>query len=234
LEQRAKKCGEEPACPLCHVKFAQSLPVPQPFEDPEAWYSALDFSGCGNVSRSDILGALHATLHVRSRWLDQIVCNQENLGDTVSLKECQALLKRIERDQGSAQAKAHDKKIPDHIQHKHAWFDYWDTDGAGLLTQEEVTRALLKTLHSKDALSVHDAIAKAWKEVDQFDSGLVDSERVLHPGTGLLDRVIQHMSTDEITVASRSKSKLRKAVKAVMSANHHKADIDVLLPVCKF
>lgn len=211
IEQRAKAFGDVPFCPVCQVPFSGFVSIPKPFEDPENFYAALDVAGCGNVSRSEVVAALQATTNVNPRWIEKSINPLGSNTGSISPKECEALLLHVEEN---FKAKAEKEKVPS-LQQRHAWFNYWDKDGTGLLTQEEVTRALLKTLREFDAFRIHEAVANIWPEVDEFDSGLVDSDRVLCAGSGLLDRVIKYAS------ASPGKDKWRRAVFDVMSSNNN-------------
>jgi hypothetical protein len=190
-------------------------------EDPEAWYAALDVARNGKVSCSEVVDALHATLRVKSQWLQQNFGFPGKYNSTISARECEALLLDIDQ-KFTASAKASKSKVPN-VQQRHAWFDHWDVNGAGLLTQEEVTRALLKTLREFDALTIHDAVASLWPQVDEFNSGLVDSEAVLVPGSGLLDRVVKYASGNAVG----ARRKFRVAVLGVAACKPRSRDAKI-------
>lgn len=211
LEQRAKAFGDEPFCPVCQVPFSGYVPIPKPFEDAKGWYAALDVTGSHNVSHSRFVDALQATTNIKPRLIEKIISSRRWHDGAISPQECEELLLHVEQN---FQAKTEKAKVPI-VEQRQIWFHYWDVDGTGLLSQEEMTRALLKTLREFDAFSIHEAVANVWPEVDEFNSGLVDLKMVLSEGSGLLDRVIKYASTSS---NKRKNSKLRKAVFNVMSS----------------
>jgi Ca2+-binding EF-hand superfamily protein len=66
---------------------------------------------------------------------------------------------------------------------KDGWYRYWDEDNDGTLQQEEVVRALLKTLKlttNQDRVrQMRETIAAIWPIFDTDGSGSVDQEEFL-------------------------------------------------------
>lgn len=73
--------------------------------------------------------------------------------------------------------------IPDMRTDKDGWYRYWDEDNDGTLQQEEVVRALLKTLKlttNQDRVrQMRETIAAIWPIFDTDGSGSVDQEEFL-------------------------------------------------------
>jgi len=73
--------------------------------------------------------------------------------------------------------------IPDMRRDKEGWYRYWDEDGNGSLDQEEVARALLKTLRlTSNQLRVtqmRETLRAIWPIFDTDGSGAIDREEFL-------------------------------------------------------
>ena len=83
--------------------------------------------------------------------------------------------------------------IPDLVSDKTGWFTYWDEDNSGELDQEEVVRALLKTLNmTSDQAQVRNmrsTVSAIWPIFDDDGSGTISREEFLKTD-GLADTVI--------------------------------------------
>jgi hypothetical protein len=84
--------------------------------------------------------------------------------------------------------------VPDIASERLRWFDYFDDDGSGALSQEAVTRGLIKT-YGTDLAQVSqvrelvDAVWGLFAEGGTAD-GLVTREAFLRPADGLADAII--------------------------------------------
>jgi len=138
------------------------LPLPHPFEDPDGWYQALDVFGSNRLPREKVLEALVATLPVQVKALRAAVWKKGQLRGKLSFAECQEVLDHLKMEFPKIQ-RCQAPTLPD-IEQTEDWFAYWDAGGAGVLTQEETTRAILKSFPNHDLPVLRAAVDVAWQE----------------------------------------------------------------------
>ena len=81
-------------------------------------------------------------------------------------------------------------------------YDYWDEDRSGSLEQEEVVRALLKTLQlttdQERVAEMRSTVAAIWPIFDADGSGSIDRAEFLAPGDGLADTIVAQMDRRDV------------------------------------
>jgi hypothetical protein len=97
--------------------------------------------------------------------------------------------------------------VPDIAVNRLRWFEYFDEDGAGALSQEAVTRGLIKTYGTDLAhvSQVRELVAAVWGLFAEggAQEGLVTREAFLRPADGLADAIIAGRESLEQQSGSR-------------------------------
>jgi len=153
-----------PKCPKCQGTFEEShvLPLPNPLEDPEGWYKTLDVFGTDRLPRWKVLEALIATLPIEVKALRAAVWKKGQLRGKLTFAECKEVLDQLEME--LPKNKRCQAPVPPDVEQVEDWFAYWDVGGVGMLTQEETTRALLKSFPNHELPILRAAIDVAWQE----------------------------------------------------------------------
>eukprot|EP00613_Pedinella_sp_CCMP2098_P075679 CAMPEP_0171935788 /NCGR_PEP_ID=MMETSP0993-20121228/33246_1 /TAXON_ID=483369 /ORGANISM="non described non described, Strain CCMP2098" /LENGTH=426 /DNA_ID=CAMNT_0012576801 /DNA_START=30 /DNA_END=1307 /DNA_ORIENTATION=+ len=196
-------------CPLCRAKFTTTLEVPDIDADPEGWYRVCDKDGDGDLNTREVFEILKAQFpidHVRlekdlpklwQRWdpsMDGQIQKHEFLGPGGLL----AFVRQNFIKQASLGGV--DGGMPDIRRDKLAWFNYFDEDGSGELSQQEVARGLVKSLHvvhSQGGVRAVDdmkrTVASLWGLFDGDGSGEIDRGEFV-ARDGLADTVIASLA----------------------------------------
>jgi hypothetical protein len=192
--RRARKGVDRPVCPKCKYEFEEThiVSVPHPFEDPDGWYQALDVPDLDRVPRERILEALVAFLPIEAMAIKDLVWRKAALRGKLTSQECKEILGKIEKQMPKIQRPQ--PCTPPKVEQGDTWFAYWDVGGAGLLTQEEVTRALLRSFPNHDLPLLREAIDLAWQEHVQRNSESVEMlgpEAFANQNSGFMGLVFQ-------------------------------------------
>jgi len=196
-------------CPLTRAPVHSVLPVPDIRTDPNGWFRAVDVDGDRRLSHEEVVECLKAQLAVDNAALDAAVADDGHWMWQQWDKDGSGFIEQDEllQDQGLAayvreafsRTDDADSRIPSIESSKGAWYDYWDEDKSGSLEQEEVVRALLKTLRlTQDQSRVQQMRATVdaiWPIFDSDGSGSIERNEFLLPGDGLADMIlatIQH------------------------------------------
>jgi len=203
LEKLAQS-GVQCICPLCRTPFTESLPVPSPEEDPEAWFKAADASRRGKLTRQEVTEALRAVLPVDGdaleRHFDFLWASWDKTGSgDISLDEFLSpdggLLSWVVATTKEVQKRG--EYPPDVALDREGWFRYWDTTRSGNLDREEVMRALLKTFREADVIQLRAVVGALWEDFAGPDTTSVSFEDFTRPGAGFLDMVMANMGVEE-------------------------------------
>jgi len=164
----------QPTCPKCQSPFEESevVPVPHPFEDTDGWYAALDVLESNRLPRERMLEALLASLPVDAATLRAAIWKKGQLRGKLSLSECKEVLAQLQMELPKIQR--HQSPVLPDIENAEEWFAHWDVSGAGMLTQEETTRALLKSFPKHDLTVLRAAIDVAWQEYSKLNPNVAD------------------------------------------------------------
>ena len=121
-------------CPVCRAAFTDVLPVPDPSEDPDGWFTCVDLNGDGRLSPGEIVEVLRA----------QIPCDWRAIEKDV--------MRRDSGSNGKGKTQTPKKNL----------FDRWDPDGDGFVEKfemvmpggllEYVVRKFPKRKHQEKAL----------------------------------------------------------------------------------
>lgn len=191
--------------PLTRSPISSVKPVPDVRNDPDGWFSVVDMNGDGRLSRAEAIEAIKAQYPVDVAALDAAVTDPNNWmwqqwdADRSGYLERRELLAKdglvaSVRDMFAAKPRG---GIPDMRSNKQAWYEYFDEDRSGSLEQEEVVRALIKTLHlSSDQARVaemRNTVQAIWPVFDSDGSGSIERGEFLAPGDGLADTIIATM-----------------------------------------
>lgn len=192
--RRARQERTPAPCPKCKCEFEEShmVSMPHPFEDPDGWYEALDVHGSNRVPRETVLEALVASLPVEAMEIKGLVWRKGALRGKLTLAECKDILGKIESQLPKIQRPG--PRTPPDIEQAEDWFAHWDVGGAGLLTREEATRALLKSFTNHDLPLLREAIDLAWQESTQQNPEFPDMlgpEAFIHRSSGIVGLVQQ-------------------------------------------
>lgn len=91
--------NEQPECPACNASIVDSVLLPNPFKDPDAWFAALDVRRCGRVPRDKVAEALVVATKLEpeevSSILDGIMGG--NKFDRYECMDCRYILAKMEK-----------------------------------------------------------------------------------------------------------------------------------------
>jgi len=77
---------------------------------------------------------------------------------------------------------------------KAGWYDFFDADRSGSLEQEEVVRALIKTLglsqNQAKVREMRETVQMIWPIFDHDGSGSIERGEYLKPNDGLADTIL--------------------------------------------
>lgn len=215
LHERCARLLTKKECPLCLAAFEDFGPVPALESDPEAWFRCVDLSGAGSLTKAQVIEALLTQFPLEpmrfeaaveknwARWVSAEPGSRSRDSPASSvitferfvasgsglLAFTRAHLKRESEGPGSGSL-----PVPDIASERLRWFDYFDEDGAGALSQEAVTRGLIKTYGTDIAQvsQVRELVVAVWGLFAEGGSqeGLVTREAFLRPADGLADAII--------------------------------------------
>ena len=173
--QNWQRHSHSSTCPACRAPFATLLPVPNFETDPAGFFKAVDANGNGSLSRGEVINIAKALLPVDQTALEADVENwwfkwdksrvgELSFEDLLGANGLFAYLKMRFELAKKPEPPAFTRAT------REAWFKYWDDgNGAGSngsLEQEELVRALIKTLKlSTDTSKVQDtraAVREMW------------------------------------------------------------------------
>eukprot|EP00639_Heterosigma_akashiwo_P019485 CAMPEP_0206392574 /NCGR_PEP_ID=MMETSP0294-20121207/20064_1 /ASSEMBLY_ACC=CAM_ASM_000327 /TAXON_ID=39354 /ORGANISM="Heterosigma akashiwo, Strain CCMP2393" /LENGTH=280 /DNA_ID=CAMNT_0053845727 /DNA_START=72 /DNA_END=914 /DNA_ORIENTATION=- len=148
IEPLLQDRSREPRCPLCNASVDAIMTIPNPLEDPEGWFIAVDLDGNGELDQTEVCDVLEAQLPVDGKKLREEIHNcwsiwdpngsgridrRELLGDNGLMRFAQANWP-FQRE-----------RPPDIRTAPMAWFNFWDDDNSHNLDKDEVARALVRT-----------------------------------------------------------------------------------------
>jgi len=197
-------------CPLCRTSFDSVEPLPAVDADPEAWFRCVECAGDGALTQAQVVDALLTQFALEPLRFEAAVEHNWKRWDASSegairfeafaaagsglLAFTKAHLARAE-----ARATGENAPAPDISSERNAWFDYFDEDGAGVLSQEAVTRGIIKThgLSSdlREVAQMKELVNAVWAIFDEAGEGFVTREAFLRPGEGLADAIIASRET---------------------------------------
>lgn len=196
IVRRARKEGKHPECPKCKCEFGEShvVSVPHPIDDPDGWYHALDVHSSDRVPRETVLEALVASLPIEAMSIKGLVWRKGAVRGKLTLKECKEILGKVEHDFPNFQRTQSTPGPPPEIEKADEWFAHWDVGGAGFLTQEETTRAILKSFPNYDLPLLREAIDLAWQENAQRSpdsADMIGPEAFANQNSGIVGLVLK-------------------------------------------
>jgi len=171
-------------CPVCWLEFNGKSLLPNILQNPEEWYKFVDFDQCGTLSYEHIMEVLQASLHIDHTRLAAELPTRFQKWDTngdgsLSYEEMMDEYGLVSYAREFLPKPLDYSKIPDIRREKRKWFNFWDEDKNGRLSQEEVIRALLKTFRresSPSSIIFRDVVKALWSDFDPNDSKDVDVE----------------------------------------------------------
>jgi len=192
---------------------------PPGFDNPTAWFEFTDYpKPKGSITQEQILNSIYANLRPRNttqrvflrsriqeKWIEWDPNHQMRLnkpefmhcGILPFLSKLQLEFMDVFRPKNSkapAKAAGRRKSIgrPPPLSKERRWFDHYDTNSDGLLTEEEVTMGLFQTFKlksDKEKDVIRDTIERAWPTFDDDYSGNIDKWEFCVKG-GLHDYLI--------------------------------------------
>jgi len=189
LQERAQQSGVScnARCPCCSKAFASFVSLPDPVEETEAWFSALDYSNCQKICKDDAMDHLMSVLPVKTGLRESL----QPAPLKINFRSCEALIERLDRQCSKAKRRA-PPHVPD-IQNHHEWFSFWDIYEEGALSRLGATRAICKTFQKFDKFLLRAAVDAVWAEVvaagDGDEPGSIGKDQIFQPNTGLVDNV---------------------------------------------
>lgn len=190
-------------CPCCRTPFDGRLEVPQIEADAKAWFKVVDFDGNGRLEQGEVLDILKATAKIDVDRLEQdlprMFANFDpnndgtiEYGELVGPHGLFYHIRQMCRKSESAQ-----QFIPDINRNKEAWFRYWDEDGSGSLSREEILRSLVKTFKLSPDLQTVQGLRSSmnalWHLFDDDGNGEIDMREFCKKDVGLGDTLILNL-----------------------------------------
>jgi Ca2+-binding EF-hand superfamily protein len=202
-------------CPLCRAEFDDMLPVPRIEDDSDAWFDVCDADGDGSLSAREVYEILIAQFPVDHKKLEENLPRlfrtwDPNMDGQIEKHEFlrpEGLLEYVKQNFIRMEERA---PPPNICRDKRAWFEYFDDDKSGELSQEEVGRALIKSFGLENKLSeiasMKETVACCWAIFDPDGSGEIDMDEFLN-NDGIADAIIaatQHTPppTEEVLAAA--------------------------------
>ncbi|EEQ99522.1 hypothetical protein Pmar_PMAR026888 [Perkinsus marinus ATCC 50983] len=197
----------EKRCPLCREEFEHYVPLPDLKKEPKLWFKVVDSRGDGHLSLEEAVAATQSILPVSQYSLTDLLKKDDNKlwlrwaktnGETITLHDFFRLhggffvwllanLRELHR------LKMNDRKMPNLFTSdgdcdiENAWFDYWDFTGAGVLTKQQLERALTiavvargrgdkskgTAMEGKMNMAVSEVVEALWEDIAPQKDGLI-------------------------------------------------------------
>jgi len=187
-------------CPICRTPFASIKQVPDLDKDPRGWFSCVDADGNGRLSKAEVLEVLKALFAVDVKLLEKNVdslwsrWDRDGNGEVDFSELCGpgGLLSYV-RNHFARKRRAPPPALT--LINREEFFTYWDEDGNGTLEEEEIVRAVVKTLRLDAAKvgMVREYLRNIWAIVDPDNSGEVDLKEFIG-SDGLGEMLIANLS----------------------------------------
>jgi len=180
------------------------LDVPDAEADAKAWFKVVDLDNDGGLSQVELLEVFKATVEVDVARLEQGIPKIFSLYDPngdgkIEYDEMMGpgglfmFVRKMYKKSRSVQ-----KTNPDLKSNKEAWFRYWDEDGSGTLSREELLRSLVITfklhVNLEQLKALWDVLDALWYLFDPDGSGDIDMAEFCKNETGLADTLILNLS----------------------------------------
>eukprot|EP01065_Artemidia_motanka_P011765 TRINITY_DN1640_c0_g2_i1.p1 TRINITY_DN1640_c0_g2~~TRINITY_DN1640_c0_g2_i1.p1 ORF type:complete len:521 (+),score=110.97 TRINITY_DN1640_c0_g2_i1:64-1563(+) len=195
--QEARECGREAVCPLCRSPFKSIVQMPDPFTDPKRWFALADLDGTGALKRDEVRDVLRATVACDEDALDKTICRKWSDWDVgsrgaIRFEDLQRLLQFVRENLPGRQQKG---EAPFIGSDPLSWFEYWDQDGSGALSKDEVARALIKTFDQADrhVAETQRMLESVWPIFDVTGSNSITKDEFLRRD-GLSDTVVASLN----------------------------------------
>jgi len=203
-------------CPLCRAPFESVKRLPVLNDDPGAWFKCIDVEGDGKLSQPQVLQALltqfpldvsQTEAELKGVWPTLQLDASERVGYAEFIAPG-GLLEYVRGNLPNMQAGGRlpgtnaasgggggggggAGAIPDIKDDPDAWFTYYDEDGTGTLSQEQVVRGLIKTFQlSADLAQVQrqrTLVAAVWQV---FAEGDGVSRHAFQRADGLAEAIV--------------------------------------------
>lgn len=190
-------------CPITRAAIRSVKPVPNVQTDPDGWFAVCDVDGNGKLSRKEAIECIKAQYACDVASLDAAVSDaghwmwqQWDVDGSGTIERHELLAKPHGLAISAPQLFPPPARgaVPDMRADKGAWYDFFDEDHSGSLEQEEVVRALVKTLQlSTDPAKVTEmrgTVQAIWAIFDEDGSGSIERAEFLKPGEGLADTIL--------------------------------------------
>jgi Ca2+-binding EF-hand superfamily protein len=190
-------------CPICRAQFRGVLPVPDFDKEPKKWFEIVDFDGNKSLSQTEVIEVFKALLPIDYRRLEREVETfwprwDQNRSGELDFKEIcdpqNGLLVYVRNTFKNGSGSS--SKIPTLTPTtKREWFAFFDEDSSGSLSQDEVTRALIKTFlpgasqNLEKLREMRSSVMAVWSLFDLDGSGEIDIHEFC-ARDGLADTII--------------------------------------------
>ncbi|EOD03787.1 hypothetical protein EMIHUDRAFT_221965 [Emiliania huxleyi CCMP1516] len=189
------------SCPLCRCDFDKAVVLPSLERQPEVWFRTCDVKGDGYLSKQEVINVLLSQFpldvdrfeaRMEDAW-PQVDPNGD--GDEFFAPETGLLALVRANLTDDMRVEPVEAAPPDVRTQRNAWFDHFDDDKTGSLTQEELTRALVKTYALGADLAqvrtMRDFVAAVFPAFTA--EATISRDAFLRPGEGLADTIIAQL-----------------------------------------
>eukprot|EP01064_Diplonema_japonicum_P033067 TRINITY_DN6428_c0_g4_i1.p1 TRINITY_DN6428_c0_g4~~TRINITY_DN6428_c0_g4_i1.p1 ORF type:complete len:587 (+),score=105.46 TRINITY_DN6428_c0_g4_i1:46-1806(+) len=202
-------------CPLCRNPFAIVLRMPDPRTDPKQWFRLASTREGDTLDLQEVQEVLLATVNTDSELLDAVVRNKwkewdRNNTGIIEWTHADGLFEFVRMNLPGRR----EKPPPAIARDRGAWFEFFDTNAKGFLTEGAVSRGIIKSFPSHSSAS---QLAAMVREVfvlfatkgnlgsplrDSSTSHLSISKEDFLKEEGLADVIISALSYEGIPVSS--------------------------------
>jgi len=164
-------------CPLCNMDFEMTKALPDPRENPRAWYDIVDANDDGSLTYKEVTDVLRAQLPLDLTTLD---AQMEILWSRwTGSSSGRITYDRLVGEDGLLEYVKYnfplrvDAKPPDIVTDKIGFFSFWDRpenggNGSGELDTHEIVRAFVKTF-ANSSLNAHEMRTIIEMIIDEYD-----------------------------------------------------------------
>lgn len=191
--------GAPPDCPRCAATVTTAIPLPDARAEPVAWFNAIDVAHKGRLKPQGIVPALIACTAANRDQLAELNLrggskSQSNFwgrtARTLGPQDCKALVEQL-----CSQQKPLKRPVVPDILKEREWFEYFDVDSAGMLTQDMAMRALLKTFRCHETTRLRAAMLSVWPDFDTEGTHAISRKSMMQQKLGLVDVALAKYST---------------------------------------
>ena len=133
-------------CPLCRTPFTIIFKMPDPRVDPKEWFRLTSTRSSGTLSRPEVRDVLLATVNTDVQVLESVLDNKwedwdRNNSGFIEWDTADGLFEFVRMNLPGRRM----RPPPDLLRDRGAWFEFFDTEAKGYLSEGKIARGIIKT-----------------------------------------------------------------------------------------